>query len=143
MKRLFLFAIIAVMMSTVIVAQETKDKSGPDQKAAVEQKDAKKAPDMKAMRAEWEKKIKDELKLTPDQSAKFDALNKEYNDKMEAIGQDASLDKDAQKEKKTVLKKEKETKFFEMLTPEQQTAYKELMEKRKKEMETKEAKPGS
>ena len=33
------------------------------------------------------------------------------------------------------LKKEKEAKLFEFLTPEQQTTYKELIEKRKKEME--------
>jgi len=143
MKRLFLFIAFAAMMTTVALAQETKEKSGPDPKAAVEQKDAKKAPDMKAARAEWEKKIKDELKLTAEQSTKFDALNKEYNDKIDAAAQDATLDKDSQKEKKMTLKKEKEARFFEILTPEQQTAYKELMEKKKKEMETKGAKPGA
>ena len=33
------------------------------------------------------------------------------------------------------LKKEKEAKLFEFLTPEQQTKYKELIEAKKKEME--------
>jgi len=97
--------------------------------AQLEQKDYKKSHE------EWEKKVKEELKLTNDQVVKYDALSKEYGDKMSAIAQDASLSKDAQKEKKMALKKEKETKLFEFLTPEQQAAYKELIEKRKKEME--------
>ena len=139
MKRLFLFSVIAGMMTTAAVAQESKEKSGADQKPAVEQKDAKKQVDMSAARAEWEKKIKDELKLTPEQVVKFDALNKEYNTKIDAIAQDATLDKDVQKQRKMELKKEKETKFLEFLTPDQQAAYKELMEKRKKEMQAKPA----
>ena len=97
--------------------------------AQLEQKDYKKE------RAEWEKKVKDELKLSTDQVAKYDALNKEYDEKISAIAQDATLDKDVQKEKKMALKKEKEGKLFEFLTPEQQTKYKELIEKKKKESE--------
>ena len=97
--------------------------------AQLEQKDYKKSHE------EWEKKVKEELKLTNDQVVKYDALSKEYGEKMSAIAQDASLSKDAQKEKKMALKKEKETKLFEFLTPEQQTTYKELIEKKKKEME--------
>jgi hypothetical protein len=54
---------------------------------------------------------------------------------MEVVMKDASLTTDAQKEKKMALKKEKETKLFEFLTPEQQTKYKELVEKMKKEKE--------
>jgi len=54
---------------------------------------------------------------------------------LSAISQDATLSKDVQKEKKMALKKEKETKLFEFLTAEQQTTYKELIEKKKKEME--------
>jgi hypothetical protein len=87
-----------------------------------------KTKDMQKEKAEWDKKIKEELKLNADQIAKYDALNKEYSDKMSVIGNDASLTKDAQKEKKMALKKEKEAKLFEFLTPEQQTKYKELKE---------------
>ena len=97
--------------------------------AQLEQKDYKKNHE------EWDKKIKEELKLSNDQVVKYDALSKEYGEKMSAITQDASLSKDAQKEKKMALKKEKESKLFEFLTPEQQTTYKELIEKKKKEME--------
>lgn len=91
--------------------------------------------DYKKDKAEWENKIKTELKLTTEQIAKYDELNKEYDEKFNAIAQDAGATKEAQKEKKMALKKEKEAKFFEFLTPEQQTKYKELIEQKKKEME--------
>jgi Spy/CpxP family protein refolding chaperone len=97
--------------------------------------------DQQKSKAEWEKKFKDELKLTEDQTAKFDAINKDYGAKIEAIAQDATLAKEVQKEKKMALKKEKESKILEILTPEQQTRYKELMEKKKKDMPTKQ--PGA
>jgi hypothetical protein len=97
--------------------------------AQLEQKDYKKE------KAEWDQKVKDELKLSTEQVAKYDALTKEYDEKFNAIAQDANLGKDVQKEKKMALKKEKEAKLFEFLTSEQQTKYKELIERKKKEME--------
>ena len=92
-----------------------------------------KTKDMQKEKAEWDKKVKEELKLTSDQIVKYDALNKEYGAKIDAVLSDASLTADVQKEKKMALKKEKEAKLFEFLTPEQQTKYKELIEKKKKE----------
>ncbi len=121
MKKILLCLVITAMVSTVAIAQD----QAQDQK--VKQQD----------RTEWEKKMKDELKLTADQTTKFDALSKEYNDKIDALMGDASLSKDAQKEKKMALKKEKETKLMEFLTAEQQTKYKEMMEKKKKDMTAK------
>jgi len=97
--------------------------------AQMDQKDYKKE------KAEWDNKIKTELKLTTEQVTKYDALNKEYDEKFIAISQDATIAKDAQKEKRMALKKEKETKLFEFLTPDQQTKYRELIEQKKKEME--------
>jgi len=120
MKKFLLCLVITAMVSTVSIAQDQVQ----DQK-------------VKQDRTEWEKKIKDELKLTADQATKFDAVSKEYNDKVDALMADASLAKDAQKEKKMALKKEKETKLMEFLTAEQQTKYKELMEKKKKDMTAK------
>jgi hypothetical protein len=117
MKKMLVLLIITAMVTTTSLAQEQKDYTKE--------------------RMEWEKKVKDELKLTPDQVTKYDALNKEYNDKFDALAKDASLSKEAHKEKKMALKKEKETKLFEFLTPEQQTKYKEIMDKKKKEMEGK------
>jgi Spy/CpxP family protein refolding chaperone len=124
MKKIMLLLATTALVSTAALAQ-------PEQKDQKDQKDYKKE------RAEWEAKIKTELNLTTEQVAKFDALGKEYNEKLDAIAQDATLTPDVQKEKKMALKKEKETKFIELLTTEQQAKYKEIMEKRKKEMSNK------
>ena len=95
--------------------------------AQLEQKDYKKE------KTEWENKIKTELKLTGEQITKYEALNKEYDEKFNTIASDAGLTKEAQKEKKMELKKEKQARLFEFFTPEQQTKYKDLMDKKKAE----------
>ena len=115
MKKLLFLSAFATILAVSGFAQDKEVKQDPKQS-----------------RAEWEKKMKDELKLTADQTVKFDALNKEYNDKMEVLMNDATLTKDVQKEKKMALKKEKEARLFEFLTAEQQAKYKELIEKKKK-----------
>jgi len=117
MKKLLLSLLITGMVSGAAFAQDQQ-----------KQKEDK---------AAWDQKVKTELALSAEQSTKYDDLSKEYGDKIEAIMTDASLSKDAQKEKKMALKKEKETKLFEFITPEQQTKYKALVEKKKAE------KPGS
>ena len=116
MKKLLALLTITAMIATTAIAQETKDKHA------------------KKDHSEWDKKVKDELKLTDDQAAKYDALSQEYKPRFDAIMNDASLSKEAQKEQKMALKKEKEAKLMEFLTPEQQTKYKELVEKKKKDM---------
>src|SRR6187402_2634378 len=105
MKKTLLLLIASAMVSTAALAQQEQKK------------------DYSKERTEWENKVKTELKLTTDQAVKYDALNKEYNEKIELIALDASLSKEAQKEKKVALKKEKEVKLNEILTPEQQTKY--------------------
>lgn len=154
MKKLFLLALVAAFAVTSAFAQQKESQPAPTQKdvkPATEQKDAKPAADqkdvkpaatdqkdvapaadaksadqMKQDRAAWEKKFKEDLKLTAEQSEKYDALSKEYSEKIDAIAKDATLDQNAQKDKKMNLKKEKEAKFLELLTVEQQAKYKEL-----------------
>jgi protein CpxP len=123
MKKLLLVLTISAFVATTAVAQDQTP--------------------VKQDKVEWERKIKDELKLTPDQVLKFDALSKEYKDKFTTLESDATITKEAQKEKKMALKKEKEAKLNEFLTPEQQTKYKELMERKKAEAKPAEAKPAS
>lgn len=118
MKKLLLSFLVTAFVGGAVLAQ---GQATPQQEKVKQDK------------AEWDKKVKEELKLTSEQIVKYDALNKEYGPKMEAIASDASLTPEVQKEKKMALKKEKETKLFEFLTPEQQTKYKELIEKKKKE----------
>ncbi len=92
------------------------------------------AQDQKAMKQdpkEWDNKVKTELNFTGDQLAKYDEISKEYGDKIDAVMKDANLSKEAQKGKKMELKKEKQAKLFEFFTPEQQTKYKDMMDKKK------------
>jgi hypothetical protein len=116
MKKVFFLMVAFAFVGTAAMAQ-------------LEQKDYKKSQE------EWDKKVKEDLKLTSDQVAKYDALNKEYSEKISAVAQDATLSKETQKERKMALKKEKEAKLFEFLTPDQQNKYRELVEQKKKEME--------
>jgi len=95
------------------------------------------AQDKEKAAADWDAKVKSELKMNSDQTAKYDALTKEYKGKADAISQDASLSKDAQKEAKMKMKDEKATKMAEFLTPEQMTKYKELVNEKMKKMEKK------
>jgi len=122
MKKLLLSFLVTAFIGGAVVAQ---DKVTPPQDQTKQ--------DQVKQHEEWDKKVKEELKLTSDQVVKYDALNKEYKPKMDAIVNDATLSADVQKERKMALKKEKEAKLFEFLTPEQQTKYKELIEKKKKE----------
>ena len=116
MKKVFFLIVAFAFVGTAAMAQ-------------LEQKDYKKSQE------EWNKKVKEDLKLTSDQVVKYDALNKEYGEKMSAVAQDATLSKETQKERKMALKKEKEAKLFEFLNPEQQNKYRELVDQKKKEME--------
>jgi Spy/CpxP family protein refolding chaperone len=118
-----LFAMMAIV-TTAAVAQNQ-----PAQDPQKAQQDPQKAAQEKA---EWDRTVKAELKLTADQITKYDALSKEYGDKMDALKSDASLDDNSRKAKKMELKKEKETKLAEFLTPEQQAKYKELVDKKMK-----------
>ena len=113
MKKLLLSLLMTGFIAGAAIAQDQKD--------------------MKADHEQWDKKIKTDLMLTDEQVVKYDAISKEFGGKIDALKQDATLTKEAQKEKKMALKKEKETKLFEFFTPEQQTKYKELVAEKKKE----------
>jgi Spy/CpxP family protein refolding chaperone len=110
MKKLAMALLVSAFFAAPAMAQD-KDKSHED----------------------WDNKIKTELALTPDQVTKYDELSKEYETKMNEIKNDATLNEDAQKEKKMALKKEKETRMAEFLTPDQQAKFKDLMKKKKKD----------
>lgn len=112
MKKLLMTLLLGGFVTCIAVAQDQK-----------EMKDHK----------EWDAKVKTELNLTGDQVTKYDAISKEYGDKIEALKKDATLSKDAMKERKMELKKEKQAKLFEFLTPEQQTKYTSLAEQKKAE----------
>lgn len=126
MKKLLLSAVI-VSASVFAFAQEKTTQQPPQVKETDEKAyQAKQAQD-------WDNLIKTELKLTEVQVTKLAAINKEFSEKKEAILKDAGLTDEARKEKKTALKKDKEAKINEVLTPEQQTRYKQLVDAKMKE----------
>jgi len=134
MKKIFLLAVIASASVCAAYAQEQKpaEPKTTEQKTTEQKTPTQKENDQKAQQAkqaqEMENMIKTELKLTDEQSAKFSAIAKDFNEKKEAIVKDASLSDDAKKEKKAALKAEKKAKLMEILTPEQQAKFKQLME---------------
>ena len=116
MKKFFLLALISAFVTTATFAQDQQQ-------------------DHKKDRTEWEQKVKTELNLTAEQIVSFDAISKEYNDKIDALLSDTTMDKDAQKQQKMSLKEEKNAKINAILTAEQQTKYKEMVDKKKEEAE--------
>ena len=125
MKKVF---VLFAMMAIVSVGAYAQNQPAQDPA-----KDAQQDPQKAAQeKAEWDRTVKAELKLTPEQVQKYDAVGKEFGDKIEALKADASLTDDARKEKKMALKKEKEAKLAEFLTAEQQAKYKELVDKKMK-----------
>ena len=94
MKKLIVSCIIACMFCMPAFAQDSK------------------ATDKQKEYAEWQQKVKDEVKLTDEQVSRWNALDADYKEKMNAIMQSQDLDKDAQKAKMIELRKEKHAKFL-------------------------------
>jgi Spy/CpxP family protein refolding chaperone len=127
-----------IILSAAIVSASVCAAYAQDQKTTQPAQQAVKETDQKSYEAkqatEWENRLKTELKLTDEQLTKIAIVNKDFTDKKEAILKDATLTDDAKKEKKEALKKEKDARFFEILTPEQQMKYKQMTEEKMKQM---------
>lgn len=130
MKKILLSAVIVSATVCVAGAQEQKNMQPPTQVAKQNDQQSYQA----RQAAEWDNLLKTELKLTDEQATKIAAINKDFAAKKDAILKDATLSDDAKKEKKEALKKDKETKMNEVLTPDQQVKYKQLMDAKMKEM---------
>lgn len=138
MKKILLTFVLGAFAATAVVAQQTQQP--PAQTPQTQQTPTQQQPqkDMKKNQAEWDNKVRTELNLNAEQTTKYDAITKEYGPKFDALQNDATLSDDVRKERKMTLKKEKETKLNEFLTPEQQTKYREIHERKKEQV-----KPGS
>jgi hypothetical protein len=112
MKKLLMTIFIGVAITSAANAQQAK--VDPDE-----------------LRIENEKQIRDELKLTHQQTPVYFSLNKEYHNKIAAVQKDQALSISARREKENALKKEKEAKMLELLNPEQEVRYKEIADRGK------------
>src|SRR5215471_15448737 len=136
MKKTFALALVAAMFSLSDFSQEQQKTH--EQKPTDTTVQVQKDPQQVNPQTEWENKIKTELNLTPEQVEKFNALSKDFASKKDEIVKDQTLTDDQRKEKKMALMKDKESKFMEILTPDQQAKYKQLkadMEKKQKEQQ--------
>ena len=127
-----------ILLSAAIVSASVCAAYAQDQKTTQQAPPVVKQNDQKAQQAkqaqEWENLLKTELNLTEDQQAKLAAINKDFNSKKEVILNDPTLSDEAKKEKKMALKKDKEAKTMEVLNPEQQVKYKQLVEEKMKQV---------
>ena len=77
------------------------------------------------------KKMKETLSLTDDQVTKIKAIFAADADKMKALRDDSSLSQDDRRSKFQELRKGQQEQINAVLTPDQQTKWKEEMEKRR------------
>lgn len=73
--------------------------------------------------------LKKELVLTKDQTTKFDAIYKEFNEKMTAARAAAGDDREGMRAKMTEMNKERDLKIEKILTPDQVKKFKAYQEK--------------
>ncbi len=124
MKRTLLTALVFCASVCAVSAQ--------DQKATTTSNPAiEKEADQKAVQAkkaqEWNDLLKTELKLTEEQQTKIAELSRAFGERRQAIHNNTTLTDEAKTEKKMALKKAWDTQFLNILTPEQQARYKELV----------------
>jgi periplasmic protein CpxP/Spy len=73
--------------------------------------------------------LKKELSLTKDQTTKFDAIYKEFNDKMAAARESAGDDRDGMRTKMQEMNKDRDAKIEKILKPDQVKKFKEYQTK--------------
>ncbi len=73
--------------------------------------------------------LKKELVLTKDQNTKFDAIYKEFNDKMTAAREAAGDDREAMRAKMQEMNKERDAKIEKILTADQVKKWKDYQAK--------------
>lgn len=85
--------------------------------------------DMQKRMQERQEALKKELGLNKDQAQKFDAIYKEFNDKMAAARQSAGDDREGFFEKMQQMNKDRDTKIEKLLTPDQVKKWKDYLAK--------------
>lgn len=97
----------------------------PDQKAQIEKNKEARKVKMQEMEKSRAEKMKKELNLTDEQSAKLDASKKEMMTKMKAVREDQTLSDEQKREKAKELKKQQMDNMKSFLTEEQLQKMKE------------------
>lgn len=114
-RKIFLTALVGLFLTTGIMAQNQP------------------AQDFQQRRQQMLDNLKKELNLTKDQNTKFDAIYKEFNDKMAQARQNAGDDREAMRTKMQEMNKERDAKIEKILTPDQVKKWKEILAKQQAE----------
>jgi Spy/CpxP family protein refolding chaperone len=86
--------------------------------------------------------LKKELTLTKEQNTKFDAIYKEYNEKVQAARDAAGDNREGMREKMQQLSKDRDAKVEKILTPEQIKKWKDYQAKLQAERQNMQRGPG-
>ncbi len=135
MKKVLFTAFIVSASIGAAIAQDQKGVASASTTASKES--APKSPE--AQRAqEWQNLVATELKLTDDQKKKIAEMDQAFGERRKAIVSNTEIEGPAKREKIMALYKEKEEQFNQLLTAEQQTKYKALVEARMQQAPKKE-----
>lgn len=115
MKKMILFGLILVGFQLAASAQDKRDTIRPHHKNADKVK------------------IKEELGLSKEQGDKLKTINEESRNKMMTLRKDSSLSKEDRKAKAKELMKERNDQINAILTPDQQTKYRQMSKEAIKE----------
>ena len=86
--------------------------------------------------------LKKELVLTKDQNTKFDAIYKEFNEKMAKARESAGDDREAMRAKMQEMNKDRDTKIEKILTPDQVKKFKDYQAKQAAARQNRQGGPG-
>jgi Spy/CpxP family protein refolding chaperone len=123
MKKILLTAL--VITASVCVASAQAPKATTTSDATVVKEADQKVTDTKQAQ-EWQTLVT-ELKLTDEQQKKIADLNKAFSERRQSVENNTTVSEEAKNERKAAMKKAQEAQFLQILTPEQQARYKELV----------------
>ncbi|MET0636986.1 MAG: hypothetical protein ABWZ25_13235 [Chitinophagaceae bacterium] len=119
MKRILIAALVFCMGTGVVDAQEISSRKTDSVRM-----------DKKA-RKPFELDLENELSLTSEQSAKWNAIRQDMNDKISKVNNDPKLDRTQRLEEIRLYRKSQEKQLQEILTPQQQEQLRELRKAKK------------
>lgn len=121
MKSKLIFSVVASLLLAGGLMAQNPPAGAPPQGFSREE--------MQKRMQQRQEELKKELGLTKDQGVKFDAIYKEFNDKMSSARQNAGDDREGFRAKMQEMNKDRDTKIEKLLTPDQLKKWKDYQAK--------------
>jgi len=119
-SKLFFSVVISLLLAGGLMAQNPPTGAPPQ---------GFNREEMQKRMLQRQEELKKELGLTKDQGVKFDAVYKEFNDKMATARQNAGDDREGFRAKMQEMNKDRDTKIEKLLTPDQVKKWKDYLAK--------------